>query len=178
MAKNCTSLENFSNYEDYMPVLSNVFPNNITASAMQVCRTQICTALYSTGSPDVSGIGVGAEAVVWTDWLTLLGCRRIFFGIWCCYNPHAGYAMALSPKKRTPFAGVQIDDNRFRGFSYRPHSVRRVGIRDFADQKEFWARRRRVWQFDDPDCLACCDTGHATDSRFLLARSRRQQIRV
>lgn len=54
---NCSqwaALDDFSSYVDSLGKSTE-----FDKGKMQVCRTEICTAVYGTGNPDISGIGVG-----------------------------------------------------------------------------------------------------------------------
>jgi hypothetical protein len=55
-APNCTrlmSLDDFNGYIEQLRTETNFDTNNLTA-----CRNDICNAIWGTGNPDISGIGV------------------------------------------------------------------------------------------------------------------------
>lgn len=63
MNVDCRPLEDIVSFDSYISTLRNVTAQQLSADSMQSCRQEVCTALYGTGSSDVSGIGVGAQRV-------------------------------------------------------------------------------------------------------------------
>ena len=55
----CKVLETIKDFADYVALLRNVTSDDISATAMEACRQEICSALYGNGNADVSGVGVG-----------------------------------------------------------------------------------------------------------------------
>lgn len=58
MALNCTGLDDRQgSFASYVDKLRNASDGDFTLA--QQCKSQICTALWGGGNPDISGVGVG-----------------------------------------------------------------------------------------------------------------------
>ena len=52
----CSALEGLSDFRDYIQALNETTEFQIRY--LRACSVEICTAIYGTGNPDISGIGV------------------------------------------------------------------------------------------------------------------------
>lgn len=52
----CSHLETLDDFGDYVVSLDS--ETSFDATALKRCRPEICNAVYGTGNPDISGIGV------------------------------------------------------------------------------------------------------------------------
>lgn len=52
----CSSLASRTNFASYIATIKDVTGNNLTL--VDQCRAEVCNALWGSGNPDVSGIGV------------------------------------------------------------------------------------------------------------------------
>ncbi|CAM1509100.1 Fc.00g028390.m01.CDS01 [Cosmosporella sp. VM-42] len=52
----CSALKKLSDFKDYIDALKE--ETDFEISNLQACKVEICTAVYGTGNPDISGIGV------------------------------------------------------------------------------------------------------------------------
>ena len=58
MAGNCSALDSYESFADYVRLMRHITSDKLTISSMMRCRTDICSTLYGAGNTDVSGIGV------------------------------------------------------------------------------------------------------------------------
>lgn len=52
----CSNLTSLSDFADYIDTLRS--ETEFKTAQLQDCRPEICQAVYGTGNPDISGIGV------------------------------------------------------------------------------------------------------------------------
>lgn len=88
---NCSqwvALDDFSSYVDALGKSTG-----FDEDKMQVCRTEICTAVYGTGNPDISGIGVAVGYVLDLALGIMLSLGVIFLKprLWCNGSSHEAY---------------------------------------------------------------------------------------
>jgi hypothetical protein len=57
---NCTLLATRSSFPDYIQILQNETGSNFTLNLtlLELCKPEVCNALWGTGNGDISGIGV------------------------------------------------------------------------------------------------------------------------
>jgi hypothetical protein len=53
---NCTALVSRSSFPTYIQTLQDETGSNFTL--LEVCKSEVCNALWGTGNADISGIGV------------------------------------------------------------------------------------------------------------------------
>jgi hypothetical protein len=58
MSGNCSELNYESSFAAYVALMRNVTSQNLSLDSMVRCRPQICSVLYGVGNPDISGVGV------------------------------------------------------------------------------------------------------------------------
>ncbi|RSL78908.1 hypothetical protein CEP51_007799 [Fusarium floridanum] len=62
MEPNCGALAQLDDFSDYVDVLGSQTDFNETS--LEVCKNEICIAVYGTGNPDISGIGVATAYIL------------------------------------------------------------------------------------------------------------------
>ena len=91
---NCTnllSLGDFNKYIEHLRTETNFITENLT-----LCREDICNAIWGTGNPDISGIGVRiftlSPSWLQINSLTMTDFNRLYLTdytwIWTCGNSH------------------------------------------------------------------------------------------
>ena len=53
---NCSDLTSRTNFPDYITAIRNATGNNF--ALVDQCKAEVCNALWGSGNPDISGIGV------------------------------------------------------------------------------------------------------------------------
>lgn len=56
MAPNCDALAQLDDFSGYVDILR--VETEFDETRLEVCKSEICIAVYGTGNPDISGIGV------------------------------------------------------------------------------------------------------------------------
>ncbi|RMJ06732.1 hypothetical protein BHE90_010027 [Fusarium euwallaceae] len=59
---NCSMLEQMGNYLEYVDALQS--ETGFNEDSLSLCKSEICTAVYGTGNPDISGIGVASGYII------------------------------------------------------------------------------------------------------------------
>jgi hypothetical protein len=75
--QNCTALSYRSDFADYIVLLSNATGGDF--NLVKNCRLEVCGALWGTGNPDISGIGMATGYVLETFICIALICVYIWF---------------------------------------------------------------------------------------------------
>jgi hypothetical protein len=60
----CGSLDNRRNLAAYIATIRNITNGNLTIATQ--CESEVCNALWGSGNPDVDGIGVCLECMLYT----------------------------------------------------------------------------------------------------------------
>ena len=55
---NCTALRSRQHFANYIHLINETTKGNF--SLVRACKADVCTALWGSGNPDISGIGVSA----------------------------------------------------------------------------------------------------------------------
>jgi hypothetical protein len=77
MAPNCNALAQLDDFSDYVDILHD--ETEFDETRLEVCKNEICIAVYGTGNPDISGIGVCDALSPWLNaHLHVVGCYRLY----------------------------------------------------------------------------------------------------
>jgi hypothetical protein len=98
--QNCTALSYRSGFSDYITLLRNTTGNDF--NVVQDCRLEICGALWGSGNPDISGIGMATGYVLEAFICTALICVHIWFSAFV-YASSGLYIRLFQVATRTSF---------------------------------------------------------------------------
>lgn len=77
MAPNCDALVDMDDFTKYVGILAK--QTDFEEARLEVCKNEICIAVYGTGNPDISGIGVCDALSLWSNaHLPAVGCYRLY----------------------------------------------------------------------------------------------------
>lgn len=60
--KECSQWKDLNDFSEYVQSLHS--KTRFDKAALELCHSEICNAIYGTGNPDISGIGVRLNAVL------------------------------------------------------------------------------------------------------------------
>lgn len=66
MNVSCAALSERTSFSSYIHLLREIAGDDWTVSALRPCQLEICSALWGTGNPDISGIGVSKKPLATT----------------------------------------------------------------------------------------------------------------
>lgn len=76
MEPNCNKLAQLNDFSDYVDALRS--ETRFNEDRLEYCKDEICIAVYGTGNPDISGIGVCGVFPPWLNsHLQAIGCHRL-----------------------------------------------------------------------------------------------------
>ncbi|KAI8668893.1 hypothetical protein NCS57_00702500 [Fusarium keratoplasticum] len=75
MAPNCEALVDMDDFTKYVGILAK--QTNFEEARLEVCKNEICIAVYGTGNPDISGIGVAIAYILEFSLSVLLSLAAI-----------------------------------------------------------------------------------------------------
>ncbi|KAH7083427.1 hypothetical protein BKA63DRAFT_153082 [Paraphoma chrysanthemicola] len=104
--KSCTALSFRTDFPGYIDLLRTTTGGNFTL-VLQDCRLEICGALWGSGNPDISGIGMATGYLLETLLCIVLSCMHIWLYYRSPQRGHRGkearYARLLSVAASTTF---------------------------------------------------------------------------
>jgi uncharacterized membrane protein len=124
LTMDCTPLSSRTSFESYTPLLQ---PNaTLDLSLVSHCRAEICSALWGSGNPDISGIGLAIGYLLESSICLTLLCASTWLEKWSPKNPKLAKMLLAS------VSSAFFDNAAFFAFAIQAASIATLTRVDFG----------------------------------------------